>query len=240
VLIPSPRHTAEDLALWATYEEQDRVRATLAQFARGIDRAERALDAFVTGGDCYAGVSWGKDSVVVADMVARVCPRVPLVWVSLGAFNNPDCVLVRDAFLSLRPHVRYEEIVVEIPRDERGEREGTGVLEGGFREAKRRFGARHVSGVRKAESGARAVRMHRWGENSPNTSAPIGWWRTADVFAYLTSRELPVHPAYACLGGGQWDRERVRVSSIGGSRGQEFGRAEWEAQFYGSAQKSTT
>ena len=58
---------------------------------------------------------------------------------------------------------------------------------------------------------------------------PNGHWSARDVFAYLNAHDLPVHPAYAMTFGGALDRGRLRVGTIGGSRGTEFGRAEWEA-----------
>lgn len=54
-----------------------------------------------------------------------------------------------------------------------------------------------------------------------------------DVFAYLHKHDLPVHPAYAMTMGGFYDRRWLRVSSLGGLRGADRGRAEWEQQYYG-------
>lgn len=41
-----------------------------------------------------------------------------------------------------------------------------------------------------------------------------------------------MHPAYACSFGGALDRERIRVSSLGGQRGTGHGRREWEWAYY--------
>lgn len=92
--------------------------------------------------------------------------------------------------------------------------------------------AAHLSGVRGQESGARALRMQRWGTTTARTCAPIGWWTGLDVFAYLGLHDLPIHPAYAMNVGGMLDRERIRVASLGGKRGEGHGRAEWEARYY--------
>lgn len=53
------------------------------------------------------------------------------------------------------------------------------------------------------------------------------------MFAYLHRFDLPVHPAYAMSRGGLWDRDRIRVASLGGRRGEGMGRAEWERAYYG-------
>jgi phosphoadenosine phosphosulfate reductase len=74
--------------------------------------------------------------------------------------------------------------------------------------------------------------MFRFGVSSEQTCAPIGWWKAEDVFAYLYKYKLPVHPAYAMTQGGQWDRKRIRVASLGGRRGRGMGRAQWERAYY--------
>jgi phosphoadenosine phosphosulfate reductase len=88
-------------------------------------------------------------------------------------------------------------------------------------------------GIRADESSGRRIRTLRWGLNSPNGSAPIAKWSTQDVFSYLAVNDLPVHPAYAMLGGGRWPRERLRVAEIGDSHGTGGGRREWEMEYYG-------
>lgn len=66
------------------------------------------------------------------------------------------------------------------------------------------------------------------------TCRPIIDWPTEAVFAYLAHYRLPTHPNYGMLGGGRWDRGRLRVGgSVGGSDGDNFGRAEWEREYYG-------
>jgi phosphoadenosine phosphosulfate reductase len=250
VLLASPRYTAEDAARWAALERQDAVYAGTARFARHVARAERWLSGFVREREarCYAGVSWGKDSTVIADMVCRLAPTVSLVWVRVEPIANPDCVLVRDAFFAIHSSARYEEIVVRCERDPQGLRvtetlgdlphafRVTGTLERGFAEAAHRFGSRHISGVRAEESGARRRRMEAFGAATDSTCAPIGWWRAEDVWAYLYARHLPVHPAYACMGVA-WSRDRIRVASMGGRRGRGHGRQEWERRYYPEARR---
>lgn len=79
------------------------------------------------------------------------------------------------------------------------------------------------------------MRCARWGISTERTCAPLAWWTAADVFAYLATHDLPVHPAYAMLGGGRWRRERLRVAEIGDTHGKGGGRLEWETEYYGDA-----
>lgn len=229
MLIRCDRHTKEDLDAWAILERQDIILSRLSGLVeREREAVETIRDFLATRSRSYAGVSWGKDSVVVAGLIAMHNIDVPLVWVKVEPIENPHCALVRDAFLGRFPGVRYTEIV------ERCESSGghTGILERGFKRAAGMFGPCYVSGVRGAESGKRKKRMMASGTDTKYTCAPIGWWKTEHVFAFLQKHDLPVHPAYAMTGGGRWDRNRLRVASIGGSRGSALGRTVWEKTYY--------
>lgn len=226
VLIRSRRHEPADLDRWVDHERADEVHARLRKFAARVDAARETVRAFACGGG-YAGVSWGKDSTVLAHLVATEAPTLPLVWIRVEPVYNPDCLLVRDAFLAAHPSVTYEEIVLHQPSGY-----VSGAMKPGFAEAGRRHGDRYASGVRADESGVRKLRMMTHGVDSGRTCAPIGWWNASDVFAYLWAFGLPVHPAYACSLGGLLDRSKLRVASLGGQRGTGWGRAEWERRYY--------
>lgn len=229
-LIESPRHRPEDLAHWRSHARLDEINAAKPALQRKIDRAKLVLERFV-GEGAYCGVSWGKDSMVVAHLLAQMGADVPLVFVRIEPIKNPDSASVRDAYLARFP-ARYEEIEVWCRHDDHGWH-ATGTLEAGFARAVERYGRRHISGVRGEESRQRSLRVRKWGESSPNTCAPIGWWTTDDVFAYLSLHDLPVHPAYAYSRGGLWRRDRLRVDCLGCQFGRGHGRAEWERLYYG-------
>jgi 3'-phosphoadenosine 5'-phosphosulfate sulfotransferase (PAPS reductase)/FAD synthetase len=229
VLVGESRCRPGDLERWAELERGDAVWASTRAFARRVERARRAALSFAAKGGCYSGVSWGKDSVALTHLL--VGTRTPIVWVRVEPLSNPDCLVVRDAFL--REHdVNYHEIEVVAERDERGLWAGTGRLEQGFAEAAQRFGARYLSGVRGQESIARRNRMKIHGIESKNTSVPLGYWKLEDVYAYLYAHRLPVHPAYACTLGGLYSRDHLRVATLGGERGTEHGRRAWEFAYY--------
>jgi phosphoadenosine phosphosulfate reductase len=202
-----------------------------------VARAKRALLSFRDAGPFYVGTSWGKDSLVVAHIVHELRIDVPVIWFPAGAVENPDCALVRDAFLNVHD-VRYvEHEVAELVWRREGLVDVHDGAQAAFVRESARFGKRYASGVRAEESRARRLRMAHWGECSLNTCAPIGHWKIEDVYAYLASRKLPVHPAYACTWGGQFPRRTIRVSTIGGVIGNGGllggnGRHEWEESYY--------
>lgn len=227
MLIPSPRHTRSDLEHWRRCESMDReyLRRCGARLDRLTTDAVSVLVEFVSGGRCYLGTSWGKDSVTVLHLAREIA--VPVVWVRVDDQENPDCTLVRDAFLSRWP-IDYHEI-----RAASGAAEGKRTSSLGFAEAAKRFGVRHISGVRAEESTTRAIAVARYGVASAGSCRPIARWSAIEIYAYAARHDLPIHPAYACTLGGTLDRGRVRVGALGGDRGTGRGRRAWEARYYG-------
>lgn len=225
MLIASPRHSANDVAAWEVHRRTDEINAYRWRgwFAREEAKSIAMIRAFVEAGPCYVGCSWGKDSTVVAHLVTLARVRPPIVWVRLDGVDNPDCPLVRDAFLAAHD-VEYHELRAPVGESRR--------LERGIEMARDRFGRRYVNGIRATESRVRRLSILRHGEDTGAACRPIAWWSSDRIYAYLHARELPVHPAYGCSMGGRLAREWLRVSSIGGERGTGHGRAEWERRYY--------
>ena len=223
MLVDSPRLTAADRAEWTRLARLDgRVAGGAAgRLEAQADRARQTIAGFAAAGPCHAGVSWGKDSVIVAHLVATCGAPIPLVYGLVSGrpdrAPNPDAPRVRDAFLGMFPDVEYREVPIVRDIAEIGAAVGC---------------ARYVSGVRAAESGKRrmAVRVH--GVASANTCRPIAHWPDMDVWAYLRLHDLPVHPAYAASMGGVLDRSRLRVHSFGGEDGAWAGRWVWEDTYW--------
>lgn len=231
MLIQSHRHTSSDLQAWADYEAADLAEGERLLKFDLIDRATDELVRFAAAGECYAGFSGGKDSTVVAHLIYRAGLPIPIRHVRAVPVANPDTKAVRDALLACCPGLDYDDAEVVYPDLSPYEDcpEGDRL----FRSTFRQWGSRHVSGVRASESSTRGMRMGRWGLSTAKTCAPIGWWSQASVFAYLAIHGLPVHPAYAMLGGGRWNRDQIRVDELAGSPGARSGRREWEREYYG-------
>jgi phosphoadenosine phosphosulfate reductase len=215
------------VAAWQERTRQDAAWCKTAPYRTRVDEAQRAIAEFARDTTGYVGVSWGKDSVVLAHLCVSSGAPWPLVWVCMQPVDNPDCPAVRDAFLG-RWSARYDEIVM--PYDSTSKRTSFP----GFAEAERRYGARYLSGVRGAESATRRLSVATHGVSTSRTCRPLARWDARDVWAYLHEHDLPVHPAYACSMGGMLDRDHLRVGALGGQRGRGWGRAEWEERYYGA------
>lgn len=235
MLIPCDRHTAADLKHWRMLEAADALR--WRREARRLERwacdAMDDIEAFSVA-PCYAGLSCGKDSALLAWLVRALevsrGVRVPLVYVHVDPHANPHNRLVLDALRDLE--ITAETITVRCERDASGAWLGTGRLEAGFALAAERYGDRYISGVRADESYARKMRLAGHGVSTARTCAPLSRWTTADVFAAAHGWGIPLHPAYAMTAGGRFPREHLRVATIGGVRGTERGRREHEMLYY--------
>lgn len=232
MLLTCDRHTPADREYWSELEAADRMHFDCAEVGRKGDAAAESLRAFASSGPCYVATSWGKDSLVVAHLLAMSGLTLSLVHVAQsGPLQDPYQSAVRGAFLACFPS-DYHEITV--PGDNRIADDGGRApqLEVGIRLAAERFGTRrYVSGLRADESGVRKIRARA---GLPTGSCwPLCWWTADDVFAWVAYYELPLHPAYGMTGGGRWDRRHIRVSTIGGPKGSQFGRHLWEQEYYG-------
>ena len=230
MLIVSQKHSQEDLDLWRNLEHADKIYYQSHAMPDMETRAIIEVASFhkQAQGRCYCSVSWGKDSVVLAHLVLRANLDIPLVWIKVNPIFNQDCLKVRDLFLE-KFHPRYHEIEIQFSGKDDNP---TDTILPGLRIAEQEHGKHYISGIRKQESGRRALRILAHGLSTRRSCAPLGYWTTNMVFAYLVQHRLPVHPVYAMLGGGRWTRDKLRVASIGCTPGSAFGRREWEMEYY--------
>ena len=232
MLVLSDRLTSYDIKAWKQLEQDDLVCSRVSPSPKKIQKSIQTIRDFIEKGSAYASISWGKDSTVLAHLIAFNKIKIPLVWIRINPICNPDCILVRDAFLK-KYDCDYFEEDVNLHPDIEGKYHASNSLELGFANAGKSLNAtRYITGIRGAESGIRKLRQKKYGYETANTLAPITYWSTQDVFSYLAKYDVPTHPAYAMSMGGTIDRNHIRVSSVGGKRGSNMGRAEWEKLYY--------
>lgn len=234
MLIESTRHTPADLDIWDAHREAD----ACHDLGGKVEIAIAAVEKFAIE-NAYVGVSWGKDSVVVAYLAWVAARHVPLMHLR-PTNHNPDCDRVRDAYFAQLPGQAYHEVEVDYSQidrlsmsDHQIDSETDSVWYRSIKQWNHKASCRRILGIRGDESTGRLIRMLRWGIETKNALAPIGYWKTQDVFACLEQHNLPVHPAYAMLGGGRWKRNNIRVAEIGDTNGKGHGRRQWEEEYYG-------
>lgn len=217
MLIHSPRHRHDDLELWKELEAADMVTPVPQRL---VDQTIESISRWPGCG--YVGTSWGKDSVVMLHLLSLSGRTDPVVWMRLQGRDNPDCELVRDAFLA-KYSINYHERVFLYEQCLHDEQ---------WRALGKEFGVRRMTGLRADESTTRRLSIAVHGVDTGVSFRPLAKWRLPLVFAYLAQQGLPVNPAYGCLGGGRWPREHIRTHSLGGRSGSGMGRGQWEREYY--------
>lgn len=233
MLIPSERLLRGDIEVWNDNAEAYR---EIGRQSRIDEKTARAIETIrALSGPLFVSVSWGKDSVAVAALTKMAGLNLPHVWLKESPMHNPHCEDVRDAYLGMYSDTQYHEVVIDYGRvgfapflDENGD----SLLFHGIADGVDHAFGKRITGIRSQESNKRRLRMSRWGVETKNTAAPIGWWSTADVFAFLLKHDLPIHPNYAMTGNGRYDPQRIRVDCIAGTQGNGIGRVEWEREYY--------
>lgn len=218
MLIITDRHTKEDIELWKDYNEFDSV-TKYSQW-----KINQAIDIIKQSGASICYTSWGKDSVVLIHLLILSKIKIPVVYVKFSDRSNPDADLVREKFLEMFP-IEYHEEVFDYEKVRRTNLHWKIV-------AKKYPGIR-LTGIRKDESGIRNMLFRKDGFFSKNSCRPISQLRNQEIFSYINQNGLPLSPVYGYLGGGRWDRKNIRMHSLAGTTGDNFGRTEWEKEYYG-------
>lgn len=220
MLIVTDRHTNADLEIWKDYEEIDSIEGWKVRKAhQSIDVMRNFL--LMEQKTCVM-CSWGKDSMVMLDLFRKSGVSRPVVYMRFSDRSNPDCDLVRDAFLK-KHDIDYREETFEYSKVRKGDKH--------WRELFKKYG-RRCSGIRNDESKVRALQWCINGFSSENSCRPLSLWNSSEVFAYIQQNGLPLSPVYGYLGGGRYRREHLRTHSLAGSTGDGMGRTEWEREYY--------
>lgn len=239
MLLPSDRHQPADMRLWVELERADLVHGASYRMTRQEAFAVAAAQDFLASGPCYVSLSGGKDSACLAVLLHRagVLEQLPAVWFRAVPKHNPDVPVALGALSRKLPDlnlriVDYESPVPSTLTRLQAESIARRNFDAACKSAEKQFG-RRILGIRSDESGSRKISFRRWGRSTENSCRPLATWSIADVYGYTAIHGVPLHPAYGMLGGGRWPREHIRIDALMGSCGDEFGRREWELEYYG-------
>lgn len=220
MLIITHRHTKKDLVAYAMYHEIDKMEQW-----HDVKRQRSILEIkkWCSAHRAVALTSWGKDSVVMLHHLYLTGLNVPVVWVRFSDRYNPDCTLVRDAFLK-KFSIDYHEEIFDYKNVRKGDKHWLAIAE--------KYSFYRITGIRNDESTGRLIQYLVSGHASINSCRPLALWKSSEIFAYIEQNDLPLCPVYGYLGGGRWDRGRIRTHSIAGTTANGIGRTEWEKEYY--------
>lgn len=231
MLMPSHRHTKEDLQVWSELEAADKIHGKT--LGRKIERAQQSIREFIAKAPCYLAVSGGKDSSVLWHLAWSVDRSIPTRWLATEPIVDPHCRNVLIELQNRFPMDDFREHLNWCRRDEQGWH-ATGTLEQGIKLIQAEVGTnRYILGIRADESSVRKLSVFSQGIDTGKACRPLAYWTTEDVYGYAAVNEIPLHPTYGMSGGGRWPRRSLRVSFLGLTHGGNNGRREWESEYYG-------
>lgn len=203
---------------WSYYEQLWRTHARMRAFALRVEQAVGIAREGASKGRMYMSLSGGKDSTALAGLLCEAGLAATQAVHASSGLNLPESLstveaTARQLDLSLDvvdSVIDPWEMMAEIPRDVDISRPD--VLDRLLRECsagnllvqylyEQRFDGWH-DGRRAAESKGRRWLARGKGPVSQSaldlkwTSLPLAWWSARDVWAFIVSRRLPVHPYY--------------------------------------------
>lgn len=220
------------------------------KIGRRVAEAEDVLRRAAEIGQLVVMVSWGKDSVVAADLALRALGRVPLLHIA-SSYRLPGWERVQTHF-EARTDVHVIESrrslteTIEWLRDvglphERTRARQAAVVKAIKKDVGSAWCREHgfrvmVLGMRAEENQHTRGRLFRrrgllYAAHGVHVASPLGWWTARDVWAYIVSRDLPWHTMYDMQTHGE-TRETLRNAGWLSTDGAERGRIAWLRAHY--------
>lgn len=158
----------------------------------------------------YISTSWGKDSTVVMDLVHNEDPTVPIVYMDSG-YAMPDTYEYRDRYLAQSKAHYYEikcpqdyldlSLKYGLPHIDRTQKDHDKIIKMIKGEPITDFAKSKgfdccFWGIRADETRGRAYLLKKYGLNHNDKCAPIGFWTTYDIWAYILSKDIDYNTLY--------------------------------------------
>lgn len=209
----------------------------LPSFKRKVEESIITIEEFAKKAENpYSSWSSGKDSTVTLDLARKVIPDIPAVYFNYGVetpgtrevierTNGVVEITPKETMVQLaKKHGLYSKEVAGI----------MGELVDKYERISKSDGL--LMGIRKEESMSRRYNSKRGSvykkQNGMWVCTPIVNWTISDVFAYLFSRELPIHPHYLLPGPFETKERRVDSLISGLGEAEQYGRHKKFQYFY--------
>lgn len=185
----------------------------------------------------YLSWSCGKDSTAVLSLLRAIDKdeKIPVIHFDLGV-ELPNTDSYKANFTNIttfKPSKNLIETMLEFGFESKECRKSNFIKE--FTDNNKFDG--HIMGLRYNESSARRNLFKRGSiykreEDDMWVCNPIYNWDFEDVFAYLISSCVPIHPHYSIKSNQPLEERRVGGYVSGRNRGSEFGRFYWFKEQY--------
>lgn len=185
----------------------------------------------------YLSWSCGKDSTVVLSLLRNIdkSHEIPVIHFDLGVElpNTEEYKKNFEDITTFKPSRSLLEVMEEFGFESKECKKSNFIKE--FTE-KNKFDG-HIMGLRYDESSARRNlykkgAVYKRENDGMLVCNPIYNWSFEDVFAYLISSNVPIHPHYSIKSSQPLEERRVGGYVSGRNRGSEFGRFYWFKEQY--------
>lgn len=167
--------------------------ASLPQFKKKVDKTLQIINkAFAIKNRAYCAISWGKDSVVMLNLIQQISPDIKAINIgdSLENLQN-NYQEVINQYCQKYP-TNYHAIYYQEE------------IDGGFYPQVKKLTQEYqlaFIGCRKEESKYRSIVISKYGVIHQYQSGfyrcfPLAYWNTNDIWAYIFSRNLPYLKSY--------------------------------------------
>lgn len=224
--------------------------SNMSAFKRRVQQAQDVMRRAASRGPVVVSTSWGKDSVVLADLALRTLGRVPLLHIAssyrIQGFERAQSHFeARTNVHVIEPRRTLTETIewlhdVGLPH-ERTKSQQADVVKAikkdvGTDWCNRNGYSVQLLGMRAEENQrTRGMLFRRLGliyeARGISIGAPLGWWTARDVWAYIVVHDLPWHPMYDMETHGV-TRETIRNAGWLSTDGAEHGRISWLRHHY--------
>jgi 3'-phosphoadenosine 5'-phosphosulfate sulfotransferase (PAPS reductase)/FAD synthetase len=237
-------------AITHDWRAQYRAWAQTAGYQRRVAQAVEIIHRADASGVIALAMSWGKDSVAVADLTLRTLGRRVPAYHMASSYELPGSDHVVAYFrertdVEILPAKRTADEMIEWLREVGLGYERTRASRRAASAPKKSGGdewcAKHgyditVLGMRADEAVGRrklfTVRGPIYERSSgARIACPLAWWDTRDVWAYIVAHDVPYHRIYDCESHG-YTRETLRNAGWLTTTGAGLGRIAWLAHHY--------
>lgn len=213
----------------------------LPRFKKNVEKSKNIIKEFLSiCPESYLAWSTGKDSTCVRHLLSIINPNIPSIHFDLGV-EYPSTYEYKKLFpdtITFKPEIGIIDKLQKYGFDTK--EAATHCKKPAFINEFKNELLKYKGffmGLRYDESRARSYLRKRgsiYQKKDGNWICnPISFWKFHDVFAYLYSNEIPIHPHYTMKNSSQPVKER-RVSGFlaGRNRAANFGRFFWFSRQY--------
>jgi 3'-phosphoadenosine 5'-phosphosulfate sulfotransferase (PAPS reductase)/FAD synthetase len=214
----------------------------------------KLCEEFLEKNDAMLSLSFGKDSMTILHILFKynLLNKLKIIMFNNSGFESNDLLRLRDYVLKKYNINNYEETFIDnykeffkkdlkenIQKKHMSVNFVYNVLERPRWKIMDKYNINGtILGLRKEESKIRRINYYRKGieyynkRELSNILQPIVNWSTLDIFSYLYSENVPIHPVYFKAKQLKLDFKKIRVNTLSDINCYQYGRIQINKLLY--------